>query len=72
MTPAAQVGPGGSARSKVFKYSRVFEAKVVGKDGQAKLITLRQEVYTRHELKPDGSLARVGPKICRIKMQLVR
>jgi acyl-CoA reductase-like NAD-dependent aldehyde dehydrogenase len=68
---AAQVGPGGSARSKVFKYSRVFEAKFVGEDGQAKLITLRQELYTRHELQPDGSLARAGPKICRIKMQLV-
>ena len=47
-------------------YCRVFEANVGNKR-----ITLKQELYTRQALQADGTPTKEGPKICKIKMQLL-
>jgi hypothetical protein len=52
--------------AQVAKYCRVFEANVGNKR-----ITLKQELYTRQALQADGTPTKEGPKICKIKMQLL-
>ena len=62
----AEAAPDGTPIAQVAKYCRVFEANVGNKR-----ITLQQELYTRQALQADGTPTKEGPKICKIKMQLL-
>ena len=66
----AEAGPDGTPQPRpggqVKPYCRVFEANVGNKR-----ITLKQELYTRQALQADGTPTKEGPKICKIKMQLL-